>query len=45
MADFSEDVVDESLPAGWEMATDSDGKVFYIDHNTKQTTWVDPRDR
>ncbi|NWH67033.1 WWC2 protein, partial [Geococcyx californianus] len=33
------------LPAGWEEAKDYDGKVFYIDHNTKQTSWIDPRDR
>lgn len=45
MADSGEDIVEESLPAGWEMAFDSDGKVFFIDHNTKQTTWIDPRDR
>ncbi|KAG1662523.1 Protein kibra [Nymphon striatum] len=33
------------LPAGWEYAQDYDGKVYFIDHNTKKTTWVDPRDR
>ena len=33
------------LPEGWEEARDYDGKVFFIDHNTKQTSWVDPRDR
>uniref|UniRef100_A0AAZ3NZV0 WW domain-containing protein n=1 Tax=Oncorhynchus tshawytscha TaxID=74940 RepID=A0AAZ3NZV0_ONCTS len=33
------------LPDGWEEARDFDGKVFYIDHNTKQTSWIDPRDR
>uniref|UniRef100_A0A8C3SEH9 WW and C2 domain containing 2 n=1 Tax=Chelydra serpentina TaxID=8475 RepID=A0A8C3SEH9_CHESE len=33
------------LPDGWEEARDYDGKVFYIDHNTKQTSWIDPRDR
>ncbi|XP_078459162.1 LOW QUALITY PROTEIN: protein WWC2-like [Lampetra planeri] len=33
------------LPSGWEEARDFDGKVFYIDHNTKQTSWIDPRDR
>ncbi|KAM9236345.1 protein WWC2 [Leptosomus discolor] len=33
------------LPHGWEEARDYDGKVFYIDHNTKQTSWIDPRDR
>uniref|UniRef100_A0A8C9TR01 WW and C2 domain containing 2 n=1 Tax=Scleropages formosus TaxID=113540 RepID=A0A8C9TR01_SCLFO len=33
------------LPDGWEEARDYDGKVFYIDHNTRQTSWIDPRDR
>ncbi|KAJ6637075.1 Protein kibra, partial [Pseudolycoriella hygida] len=33
------------LPDGWDIATDFDGKVYYIDHNTKKTTWIDPRDR
>ncbi|XP_043928509.1 protein WWC3 isoform X2 [Protopterus annectens] len=33
------------LPPGWEEARDYDGRPFYIDHNTKQTSWIDPRDR
>ncbi|XP_039957587.1 protein kibra [Bactrocera neohumeralis] len=33
------------LPDGWDIATDFDGKTYYIDHNTKKTTWLDPRDR
>lgn len=33
------------LPDGWEEAIDFDGKVFYIDHNSRQTSWIDPRDR
>ncbi|XP_053561252.1 protein WWC3 [Bombina bombina] len=33
------------LPAGWEEARDYDGRLFYIDHNTRQTSWIDPRDR
>ncbi|XP_078086883.1 protein KIBRA-like isoform X2 [Mustelus asterias] len=33
------------LPPGWEEATDFDGKLYYIDHNAKRTSWVDPRDR
>uniref|UniRef100_A0A8D0AT88 WWC family member 3 n=1 Tax=Sander lucioperca TaxID=283035 RepID=A0A8D0AT88_SANLU len=33
------------LPAGWEEARDYDGRVFFIDHNTRQTSWIDPRDR
>ncbi|KAM4700442.1 protein WWC3 isoform 2-T2 [Discoglossus pictus] len=33
------------LPPGWEEARDYDGRVFYIDHNTRKTSWIDPRDR
>lgn len=33
------------LPEGWDVEKDVDGKPFFIDHNTQQTTWVDPRDR
>ncbi|XP_041030971.1 E3 ubiquitin-protein ligase NEDD4a isoform X1 [Carcharodon carcharias] len=31
------------LPPGWEERVHSDGRVFYIDHNTKVTQWEDPR--
>ncbi|XP_053573480.1 E3 ubiquitin-protein ligase NEDD4 isoform X2 [Bombina bombina] len=31
------------LPPGWEERSHTDGRVFYIDHNTKQTQWEDPR--
>ncbi|XP_067827629.1 E3 ubiquitin-protein ligase NEDD4 isoform X3 [Heptranchias perlo] len=31
------------LPPGWEERVHSDGRVFYIDHNTKATQWEDPR--
>ncbi|MEQ2203271.1 E3 ubiquitin-protein ligase nedd4 [Xenoophorus captivus] len=31
------------LPPGWEERIHSDGRVFYIDHNTKATQWEDPR--
>ncbi|KAM4038491.1 E3 ubiquitin-protein ligase NEDD4 [Anomaloglossus baeobatrachus] len=31
------------LPPGWEERTHTDGRVFYIDHNTKKTQWEDPR--
>ncbi|MBN3298696.1 KIBRA protein, partial [Amia calva] len=33
------------LPEGWEEARDFDGKVYYIDHVNKTTSWIDPRDR
>ncbi|XP_045889398.1 E3 ubiquitin-protein ligase NEDD4a isoform X1 [Micropterus dolomieu] len=31
------------LPAGWEVRSSPNGRPFFIDHNTKTTTWEDPR--
>ncbi|XP_050400244.1 E3 ubiquitin-protein ligase NEDD4 isoform X2 [Patella vulgata] len=31
------------LPPGWEERVHADERVFYIDHNTHQTQWEDPR--
>ncbi|KAK2555405.1 E3 ubiquitin-protein ligase NEDD4-like [Acropora cervicornis] len=31
------------LPDGWEERVHTDGRVFYIDHETKSTQWDDPR--
>ncbi|PRP81875.1 NEDD4-like E3 ubiquitin-protein ligase WWP1-like [Planoprotostelium fungivorum] len=31
------------LPAGWEKRLDNKGRVYFVDHNTKTTTWDDPR--
>ncbi|XP_029315733.1 E3 ubiquitin-protein ligase NEDD4 isoform X2 [Cottoperca gobio] len=31
------------LPPGWEERVHSDGRIFYIDHNTRITQWDDPR--
>lgn len=28
------------LPAGWELRSAPNGRPFFIDHNTKTTTWV-----
>ncbi|XP_063064665.1 membrane-associated guanylate kinase, WW and PDZ domain-containing protein 3a isoform X2 [Engraulis encrasicolus] len=33
----------EPLPSNWEMAYTETGMVYFIDHNTKTTTWLDPR--
>ncbi|KAI9329014.1 hypothetical protein DFJ73DRAFT_902704, partial [Zopfochytrium polystomum] len=30
------------LPAGWEQCRDHLGRVYYVDHNTRQTTWEPP---
>ncbi|XP_021262618.1 E3 ubiquitin-protein ligase NEDD4 isoform X1 [Numida meleagris] len=31
------------LPPGWEERTHTDGRIFFINHNTKKTQWEDPR--
>nr|XP_014346077.1 PREDICTED: membrane-associated guanylate kinase, WW and PDZ domain-containing protein 2-like [Latimeria chalumnae] len=32
-----------TLPDNWEMAYTEKGEVYFIDHNTKTTSWLDPR--
>jgi len=33
----------EALPPGWEMRKDnSTGRVFYVDHHSRKTTWTHP---
>jgi len=34
---------DDELPPGWEKRLASNGRWFYIDHNTKKTQWEPPR--
>lgn len=31
------------MPAGWEQRYTPEGRVYFVDHNTRTTTWVDPR--
>ncbi|XP_053715342.1 E3 ubiquitin-protein ligase HECW1 isoform X1 [Synchiropus splendidus] len=31
------------LPRGWEIKTDLQGKSFFVDHNSRATTFIDPR--
>uniref|UniRef100_A0A3P9MUR8 E3 ubiquitin-protein ligase n=1 Tax=Poecilia reticulata TaxID=8081 RepID=A0A3P9MUR8_POERE len=31
------------LPQGWEVRSAPNGRPFFINHNTKMTTWEDPR--
>ena len=31
------------LPSGWEMRLTSTGRVYFVDHNTRTTSWDDPR--
>jgi hypothetical protein len=30
------------LPQGWEERKTSDGRTYYVDHNTRTTAWVHP---
>ena len=31
------------MPPGWSCQKAPNGRVFFIDHNNKTTTWIDPR--
>ncbi|CAF1348466.1 unnamed protein product [Rotaria sordida] len=31
------------LPSGWQMSKTEHGRIFFIDHAHKRTTWIDPR--
>lgn len=33
---------DEPLPSAWEARMDSHGRIFYIDHTTRSTSWQRP---
>ncbi|XP_014383930.1 PREDICTED: NEDD4-like E3 ubiquitin-protein ligase WWP1 isoform X2 [Myotis brandtii] len=33
----------ESLPSGWEQRKDPHGRTYYVDHNTRTTTWERPQ--
>ena len=30
------------IPAGWEEKVDNLGRTYYVDHNTRTTTWTRP---
>lgn len=32
-----------ALPNNWEQAYTENGEVYYIDHNTGESHWLDPR--
>ncbi len=32
----------EGLPLGWEQRVTEDGRVYYVDHNAKETHWILP---
>jgi hypothetical protein len=33
----------QPLPPGWEQCTDTQGRVYFVDHNSATSTWADPR--
>ncbi|KAF4524320.1 hypothetical protein B566_EDAN005378 [Ephemera danica] len=35
--------IEEPLPPGWEMRYDVYGRRYYVDHNTKSTSWERPQ--
>lgn len=39
MTDISDN---DELPTGWESGHTSDGRVFYINHQTQKTQWEHP---
>lgn len=43
-AGTSTSVLNRPLPAGWERRLDQQGRTYYVDDNTRSTTWNDPRD-
>lgn len=32
----------DSLPTGWESRLADNGRVYFVDHNRRTTTWLDP---
>ncbi|XP_039430503.1 E3 ubiquitin-protein ligase Nedd-4 isoform X1 [Culex pipiens pallens] len=36
-------VAADGLPAGWSMQSAANGRMFFIDHINRKTSWVDPR--
>lgn len=35
--------LEAGLPTGWTMQVAPNGRMFFIDHNEKKTSWIDPR--
>ncbi|KAK7017013.1 hypothetical protein VNI00_018762 [Paramarasmius palmivorus] len=35
--------IDGPLPSGWERKITPQGRPYFVDHNTRTTTWLDPR--
>ena len=37
-------VEEDPLPEGWEIRFNNEGIQYFVDHNTRTTTFQDPRD-
>ena len=33
---------EQQVPGGWEMRVSENGKVYFVDHNTRHTQWTHP---
>lgn len=42
-ATMKADISNEPLPDGWEQRADDKGRLFFVDHVNKATSWEDPR--
>lgn len=31
------------MPSGWSIQVAPNGRLFFIDHNERKTSWIDPR--
>lgn len=38
-----DDSNESGLPTGWSLQVAPNGRIFFIDHNLRKTSWVDPR--
>ncbi|KAG0125618.1 hypothetical protein HOY82DRAFT_616352 [Tuber indicum] len=37
--------LEDPLPVGWEIRKQHRGRAYFVDHNSGQTTWIDPREK
>lgn len=44
-AKVNNDVELGALPEGWEQAQTPEGEIYFINHQTRTTSWFDPRIR
>ncbi|XP_076825879.1 WW domain-containing oxidoreductase-like isoform X2 [Clavelina lepadiformis] len=43
MGTSQDEQTSKDLPYGWERLEDDEGRVYYVDHTKKRTTYTDPR--